>query len=781
MKNERRSKQKEGLTNVKKAEDAVKAAKKAKQLAAKLAAAGGEGAAAEAAGAEDPEKEGLQEDGADKADTNADGDEQLDWREYGQEWIGSRVRRAFTGRKNGQRAGSGTITRWVPADESNPVEDPALWHVVHDDGDEEDLEADEVRESFSLLKMHEDEQDSEFEARICEAQQEMRFEPLGLDRHHCRYWLVDSETEFLRGCLVVQRPAGAPAVDDSQCNDNDGESTASEEEAVKSPAPVEEITTATTDAPTDVPLDKADGDDAKHKDGEQKDGECWRSFRKPEHMEHLLSSLNEKGVREYQLQRNMRKRKGEMDTLLAPNKKSNILQAVKHQSGMEYDADEVCGNEDNKVFKMVREALQDAERELKQEQIQTPHDEYHQAYKTFKQEVENAQKPSELQVALNHFCCHVKPSAMEGAWKDFKEDWHQMRDEVNTAGQAGLVLNIFHTMMIGKKAVKLKKKPKQQEEFDGSWCNKGHKWIGSTVRRNYGSHGFGVGTITRWMPADEQNPEEDPALWHVSFDDGDEEDLDEKEVLEALSEFKLKGNKEQPGAKKWKTKGHEWIGASVRVNFGDEGFVDCKVTKWASADKTRKQPVWLVVDEEGAEHLLEKNQMEDALEEFANNEEFGSGKDESEGDDSIQWQHSGHEWLNRCVLRDYGSEGSNQGTITKWVPADPENPEEDIALWHVVFDDGDEEDLDEDEVVESLKLHSAKGRRKRGAPAPAPEEDKKPQRKSSRTKSPENSSDDETDSETESDDEPTVTTSANGRVRSAPRRFKAGPASSTAR
>merc|ERR1712195_378008 len=96
---------------------------------------------------------------------------------------------------------------------------------------------------------------------------------------------------------------------------------------------------------------------------------------------------------------------------------------------------------------------------------------------------------------------------------------------------------------------------------------------------------------------------------------------------------------------------------------------------------------------------------------------FGSEKDDSEGDDSIQWQHSGHEWLNRCVLRDYGSEGSNQGTITKGVPADPENPEEDVALWHVVFHDGDEEDLDEDEVTEALNLHSTKGRRKRGAPA----------------------------------------------------------------
>ena len=55
-----------------------------------------------------------------------------------------------------------------------------------------------------------------------------------------------------------------------------------------------------------------------------------------------------------------------------------------------------------------------------------------------------------------------------------------------------------------------------------------------------------------------------------------------------------------------------------------------------------------------------------------------------------------------------GSEGSNQERITKWVPADPENPEEDIAVWHVVFRDGDEEDLDEDEVVEALNTRAAR-------------------------------------------------------------------------
>ena len=39
--------------------------------------------------------------------------------------------------------------------------------------------------------------------------------------------------------------------------------------------------------------------------------------------------------------------------------------------------------------------------------------------------------------------------------------------------------------------------------------------------------------MTRYLPADG----EDPALWHVLHDDGDEEDLEEEEVAEALAAF----------------------------------------------------------------------------------------------------------------------------------------------------------------------------------------------------------------------------------------------------
>eukprot|EP00750_Incisomonas_marina_P029660 INCI7211.17.p1 GENE.INCI7211.17~~INCI7211.17.p1 ORF type:complete len:1023 (-),score=278.41 INCI7211.17:34-3102(-) len=61
----------------------------------------------------------------------------------GNEHIGSRVRRLFPGAE----AQDGTIVSWLPPGED--PEDEPLWHVVHDDGDEEDLDADELKTALA--------------------------------------------------------------------------------------------------------------------------------------------------------------------------------------------------------------------------------------------------------------------------------------------------------------------------------------------------------------------------------------------------------------------------------------------------------------------------------------------------------------------------------------------------------------------------------------------------------------------------------------------------------
>ena len=57
----------------------------------------------------------------------------------------------------------------------------------------------------------------------------------------------------------------------------------------------------------------------------------------------------------------------------------------------------------------------------------------------------------------------------------------------------------------------------------------GHAWIGETVVRHFQRKPYQA-TIRKWQPA----MGDDEALWHVEYDDGDAEDLDEGEVLKAL-------------------------------------------------------------------------------------------------------------------------------------------------------------------------------------------------------------------------------------------------------
>ena len=61
------------------------------------------------------------------------------------EYVGRRVRRFCDSSHT-----DGKITRWIP--EGKSADEPALWHMAHDDGDEEDLEAWEVRAAIGAKK-----------------------------------------------------------------------------------------------------------------------------------------------------------------------------------------------------------------------------------------------------------------------------------------------------------------------------------------------------------------------------------------------------------------------------------------------------------------------------------------------------------------------------------------------------------------------------------------------------------------------------------------------------
>ena len=65
------------------------------------------------------------------------------------------------------------------------------------------------------------------------------------------------------------------------------------------------------------------------------------------------------------------------------------------------------------------------------------------------------------------------------------------------------------------------------------------------------------------------------------------------------------------------------------------------------------------------------------------------------------WRTTGHEWIGASVRRVFDGEGTN-AKVVKWIGADRQ---EDVALWHIRHDDGDEEDLEEREMHEALELY----------------------------------------------------------------------------
>ena len=81
------------------------------------------------------------------------------------------------------------------------------------------------------------------------------------------------------------------------------------------------------------------------------------------------------------------------------------------------------------------------------------------------------------------------------------------------------------------------------------WQFHGHDFLGQRIARCFGKR-VSLATITKWAPEDVS--EGDPALFHASHDDGDEEGLEEYEVTEALERYKV-----DPTAAKYEAKAVE--------------------------------------------------------------------------------------------------------------------------------------------------------------------------------------------------------------------------------
>jgi hypothetical protein len=117
--------------------------------------------------------------------------------------------------------------------------------------------------------------------------------------------------------------------------------------------------------------------------------------------------------------------------------------------------------------------------------------------------------------------------------------------------------------------------------------------------------------------------------------------------------------------------------------------------------KRKRKPVPEEMDTE-SESGSESASIDEEEEE--EEEEEGEREEEEEGED-VEWQTEGHAWLGKDVIRVYTNNDKEKkerkAIITKWVPAGDDKVE-DYAMWHIRHDDGDEEDLEEKEVLEEV-------------------------------------------------------------------------------
>jgi len=235
----------------------------------------------------------------------------------------------------------------------------------------------------------------------------------------------------------------------------------------------------------------------------------------------------------------------------------------------------------------------------------------------------------------------------------------------------------------------------EAKQAEGEWSTEGHPWIGQRVARHFKGE-LMFGRINRWLPAGVGK--DNFALWHVLHDDGDEEDLEMHEVQTAFKLHKesTASSKDAvvaplPGDNELECSTHS---ASGFIGVFKQGSGNAKNVKWRAVSTKNG---WLQVGLYSTPIEAARGRR-DYLRSLA---EDGEATEASPPDSSL-WNTEGHMWLGERVAR--GFKGDIYfGKVDRWMPAGEE--EGDFALWHMLHDDGDEEDLEAHEVRAAIRLN----------------------------------------------------------------------------
>jgi hypothetical protein len=171
----------------------------------------------------------------------------------------------------------------------------------------------------------------------------------------------------------------------------------------------------------------------------------------------------------------------------------------------------------------------------------------------------------------------------------------------------------------------------------------------------------------------------------------------------------------------WLSSGSKHIGKKIVRIFPKHSYVNATIIGWLPPDGA-DPPLWRCQHDDGDDEDLEEFEVEQGLKNASissrhspkkaktsaqkkNSAESSRPKKASspklgEAVSSGQWMKTGHAFIGRRVRRHFNGHGTTDGIITMYMPKGGSDP----ALWHVVHEDGDEEDLELKEVEEAFKL-----------------------------------------------------------------------------
>jgi len=481
--------------------------------------------------------------------------EDEEWQTDGHPWIGQEVMRVF----GPSRRATAKVTKWIPAGKG--VDEPALWHLLHPDGDEEDLEEHEMEESIERLK----------EER---KKPKLAITPAALKAIGSSSTIGIAPATKEDGAVSIHHRASSsarkvipPKRSDGTCGRPGHKATCRCHAPLL--APLRVPLSPTSDSPTRKP---AEVNGLKRKADEEPSEASPQSnpVEKPAEVNGLKRKAEEKPS-EVSLQDDT------AENSLAEESGSD-QEAEKHaHSAAEWSA----FHQRRKAKKLGLASASQQEKTENgptfppkptiSETLQSPPVVRPVSYsrESVKLTIGNTHKNIAGEMPHQWTCFVRGPDGKRDTENAFgikhvlfqiHQDYTPNRVlvtkppfEITRAGYGAFNVGVDVTMSVtvksddwdldfaSPKAFKqfgaskdsvIRSPVAMDDEGDEEWQTEGHAWIGREVARMFGER-RAIAKVVKWLPAGE-DPQEDPALWHILHRDGDEEDLEEHEMLAAL-------------------------------------------------------------------------------------------------------------------------------------------------------------------------------------------------------------------------------------------------------